>query len=51
MIPTIKNQRNKNYGIPKPKIIDRGLSLKTFLEYFDIQELIGERRFKYFNFN
>ena len=49
MIPTIKNPRNKNYGIPKPKIIDRGLSLKTFLEYFDVQELIGERIFKYFN--
>ena len=49
MIPTIKNPRNRNYGIPKTKIIDKGLSLKTFLEYFDVQELIGERIFKYFN--
>ena len=49
MIPAFKNSRNNNYGIPKPKIIDRGLSLKTFLEYFDLQELIGERIFKYFN--
>ena len=49
MIPATKNQKNRNYGIPKPKIIDKGLSLKTFLEYFDVQELIGERIFKYFN--
>ena len=49
MIPSIKNQINKNYAMPKQKIIDRGLSLKTFMEYFDIQEFIGERVFKYLN--
>ena len=49
MIPSIKNPINKNYEIPKSKIIDRGLCLKTFLEYFNVQELKGERIFKYFN--
>ena len=49
MIPTIKNQVNRNYANPRQKIIDRGISLKTFMEYFDVQEFIGERIFKYFN--
>ena len=34
---------------PKTKLIDRGLSLKTFLEYLDLQDFIGERIFKYLN--
>ena len=46
MIPSIKNPINKNYANPKQTIIDRGISLKTFMEYFDIQEFIGERIFK-----
>ena len=49
MIPSMKNQININYANPKQKIIDMGLSLKTFMEYFDVQEFIGERIFKYFN--
>jgi len=49
MIPSMKNQININYANPKQKIIDRGLNLKTFMEYFDVQEFIGERIFKYFN--
>ena len=49
IIPSMKNQININYANPKQKIIDRGLSLKTFMEYFDVQEFIGERIFKYFN--
>ena len=28
---------------------DNGISLKTFLEYMNIQDFIGERLFKYFN--
>ena len=28
---------------------ENGISLKTFLEYMNLQELIGERLFKYFN--
>ena len=49
MIPKIKNPISRNYANPRQKIIDRGLSLKTFMEYFDVQEFIGERIFKYFN--
>ena len=33
----------------KINIIDNNLSMKTFQEYFDIQEFICERIFKYFN--
>ena len=28
---------------------DNGIGLKTFLEYMDLQDFIGERLFKYFN--
>ena len=28
---------------------DKGISLKTFLEYINIQDFLGERLFKYFN--
>ena len=49
MIPTIKNPLNKNYANLKQNMFDRGISLKTFMEYFDVQEFIGERIFKYFN--
>ena len=31
------------------KIIDKGICLKTFLEYIDLQEFIGERIFNYLN--
>ena len=38
-----------NQIIPKTKIVDKGISLKSFLEYMDIEEFIGERIYKYLN--
>ena len=34
---------------PSNKVVDKGISLKSFLEYMDIQEFIGERIYKYLN--
>ena len=34
---------------PRNKVVDKGISLKSFLEYMDIQEFIGERIYKYLN--
>ena len=43
-------RRNSTKRIPqKLKLIDKGICLKTFLEYIDLQEFIGERIFKYLN--
>ena len=39
----------QNRSILQKLNADNGISLKTFLEYMNIQELIGERLFKYFN--
>ena len=39
-----------NNQIPqKSKMVARGISLKSFLDYMDIQEFIGQRIFKYLN--
>ena len=40
-------KNSSNISQQKNKIVDKGISLKTFLEYMDIQEFIGERIFKY----
>ncbi len=49
-LSSIKNESLINYPMQqKAKIIDKGISLKSFLEYMDIQEFIGERIYKYLN--
>ena len=39
----------QNRGLLSKLNSENGISLKTFLEYMNLQELIGERLFKYFN--
>ena len=47
---SIKNASFINNQIqPRNKVVDKGISLKSFLEYMDIQEFIGERIYKYLN--
>ena len=49
-LSSIKNESLINYPMQqKAKIVDKGISLKSFLEYMDIQEFIGERIYKYLN--
>ena len=48
------NTSNTKKTLPQNKIYqklnsDNGIGLKTFLEYMDLQDFIGERLFKYFN--
>ena len=43
-------RKNSTKKIPqKPKKIDKGICLQSFLEYINLQELIGERIYKYLN--
>ena len=42
-------RNSSNVSPQRNKIVDKGISLKSFLEYMDIQEFIGERIFKYLN--
>ena len=50
IISSIKNSSSLfHLSQHKNKIVDKGISLKSFLEYMDIQEFIGERIFKYIN--
>ena len=51
----LENMGTVRKSLPQNKTLflklnsDNGICLKTFLEYMNIQELIGERLFKYFN--
>ena len=49
IVAPIKNPLIRRLPPPRTKLIDKGLSLKTFLEYLDLQEFIGERIYKYIN--
>ena len=48
-LSSLKKASKKDLSSLKLKLNDNGISLKTFLEFIDIQEFIGERIFKYLN--
>ena len=46
---SFRNNSLSKKNIQKAKKIDKGICMQSFLDYIDLQELIGERIYKYLN--